>query len=326
MRRLSSIGPRLFPIERLSNYVMQRVRARRGLTRLPYVLEYRNVFILPTAFGVGFGLMLVFMALGGLNFNNNMALLLVFLLATIAQLTTLLTYRNLAALQVEEIHAEPVFCGEPAAFHVYLRNPEERVRFTIQAANPRVADCRDLEGLAGDALTVHQATAHRGWQPLAPFRLETRFPLGLFRAWAWLFPTARCLVYPAPDPNPPPLPTAGEGHGGQTRRQEGEQIFGLRAYRLGDPLRRVAWRASARHEQLLTREMEHPHRDACELSWGRLEGRSVEQRIAVLAAWVLRAEQRRLAYSLDLPGVHVPLGTGDNQRARCLRHLALYGL
>ena len=40
----------------------------------------------------------LFMALGGLNFNNNMALLLVFLLAAIAQLTTVLSYRNLVGL------------------------------------------------------------------------------------------------------------------------------------------------------------------------------------------------------------------------------------
>ena len=66
----------------------------------PFELEYRHIFILPTIFGWGFAVMLIFMALGGLNFNNNMSLMLVFLMGTIASLTTLIAYRNLSGLSV----------------------------------------------------------------------------------------------------------------------------------------------------------------------------------------------------------------------------------
>ena len=75
--------------------IKRRVSAKRGPMTPPFELEYRHIFVLPTGFGWGFGAMLVFMALGGLNFNNNMTLMLVFLLATIAQLTTFIAYRNL---------------------------------------------------------------------------------------------------------------------------------------------------------------------------------------------------------------------------------------
>ena len=39
----------------------------------------------------------------------------------------------------------------------------------------------------------------RGWLPLGRVMLETRFPLGLFRAWSYVEPDSRCLVYPRPD-------------------------------------------------------------------------------------------------------------------------------
>jgi uncharacterized protein (DUF58 family) len=325
MSVLASVAPRLFPRERLRQWFLERVRRRRGPAALPFRLQHRNIFVVPTGFGLAFGSMLAFMAIGGLNFNNNMALLLVFILASIAQLTTVLAYRNLVGLHLDSIHADPVFCGDPAVFRVYLSNPEDRPRFAIQAGILASSDCRDVATRATGILRLGQPTAHRGWLKMDTFRLETRYPLGLFRAWSWFFPETRCLVYPAPSQNPPPLPRLGSGHGGQAVKGEGEQVHGLREYRFGDSLRRVAWRTSARHELLYTREMETPREEACELSWDLLPGIAPETRLSILTAWVLLADHRQVSYSLQLPGAAIPAGLGLEHRSRCLEALALHG-
>ena len=51
----------------ISTWIRNRVRSRRGPMTPPFELEYRHIFVLPTKFGWGFGVMLVFMALGGLG-------------------------------------------------------------------------------------------------------------------------------------------------------------------------------------------------------------------------------------------------------------------
>jgi hypothetical protein len=84
--------------QRFDNWVLERVRQRRGPTELPLTFEYRHIYVMPTRFGFWFGFLLALTALGGLNFNNNMTLMLGFLLAAIAQLTTLLAYRNRTGL------------------------------------------------------------------------------------------------------------------------------------------------------------------------------------------------------------------------------------
>ncbi|NND45819.1 MAG: DUF58 domain-containing protein [Xanthomonadales bacterium] len=325
MSAQAALLERLFPREQLRQRFLARVRRKRGSVSLPFRFEYRNIYVLPTAFGLAFGLMLTFMALGGLNFNNNMALLLVFIFGVIAQLTTVLAYRNLVGLRVESIRSDPVFCGEAARFRVYLGNIEERPRLTIRAGFREIQDCVDVADNHTEQVVLEQATGIRGWLPMAPFRLETRYPLGLFKAWTWFFPEHRCLVYPAPAKNPPPLPRQGSGLGGQARKGEGEQVHGLRQYRTGDPLRRVAWRTSARHDQLYTREMESPRDDACEINWENLPGVSVEARISLLTAWVLMADHHQVEYSLVLPGTHIPAGLGNEHRNRCLEALALFG-
>ncbi len=326
MTVLAELGARLNPSLRLQRWLMDRVRTRRGQVDLPFEFEYRHIYVMPTIFGTSFACMLIFMALGGLNFNNNMALLMVFTLGVIAQLTTILAYRNLVGLKLDAIQAEPVFCGEPARFRLFLGNREARARYAIQAGFLSNGDCVDIGPRSSGSMLLEQTTLRRGWLPLPAFRLENRYPLGLFRAWSWFFPDARCLVYPAPARHPPPLPTTGAGHAGQAVKGEGEQVHGLREYRKGDSLKRVAWRASARHDELYTREMETPREEACDLSWNLLSGMDTESRLSVLASWVLLADRHLLSYSLELPGCYIPSSRGAEHRAACLEALALFGI
>ncbi len=304
--------------------VRQRIHSKRGQMILPFELEYRHVFVLPTSFGWGFGIMLVFMALGGLNFNNNMALMLVFLLATIAQLTTLIAYRNLSGLKIDSIFPEPVFCGESAHFRVFISNGDERQRFAVQAGFKKSQDCRDFKLNVCEPLHLKCPTLKRGWLKMPSFRLETRFPLGLFKAWSWVFPQSRCLVYPSPAINAPPLPKTGHGMVGQAAKGDGDQIHGLRKYQPGDSMQRIAWRASARQDELYTLEMETPREDACELDWNLLQGGDIETRLSILTAWVIAADHKQLSYSLKLPDAQLPSGSGVNHRSKCLELLALY--
>ena len=304
--------------------IRQRVLERRGPMTPPFELEYRHIFILPTKFGWGFAMMLVLMALGGLNFNNNMALMLVFLLGTIAQLTTLIAYRNLLGLTIENVHAEPVFCGEKASFRVYISNSDERHRFAVQAGFKQVQDCSDLKPGSCESFDLKRPTGSRGWLEMPSFRLETRFPLGFFKAWSWIFPKTRCLVYPSPATSAPPLPKTGHGQAGKTTKGDGDQIHGLRKYQPGDSIQHIAWRASARHDELYSLEMEAPRKEACELDWDLLRGVDVETRLSILTAWVIAADHKQLLYSMKLPGTRVPSGNGIDQRARCLELLALF--
>ena len=317
---------RLRPAVRFDRWIQDRVRRRRGITELPLKLQYRHIYVMPTRFGAWFGLLLATTAVGGLNFNNNMALLLGFTLAAIAQLTTLLAYRNLVGLTVSRISAAPVFAGEPARFAVHLDNAEDRFRFTLQARLNGSQDARDLDPHQGASLILAQQTQRRGWEAMGAFTLENRYPLGLFRAWSVIIPAARCLVYPRPAIDPPPLPRSGRGDNGAARTGEGDSFHGLREYRPGDAIRSIAWRTSARQGKLYTREMESPREESCELNWYLMGGSDAEEKLSVLTAWVLRAERRQIPYSLELPAAALPTGLGEDHRDACLKILALHGL
>jgi uncharacterized protein (DUF58 family) len=298
--------------QRFNQWILDRVRQKRGSPELPFTLEYRHIYVMPTKFGFWFGVLLALTAVGGLNFNNNMALMLGFLLASIAQMTSLLAYRNLSGMTLLGFRAPPVFAGQKALFIVLLKNPENRLRFTVQVVSGESSDCTDIKPQATGRLELEQMTGRRGWMELDPFRIENKYPLGLFRAWSVIIPQARCLVYPAPALNPPPLPKAGRGDYGVARAGEGEHLHGLREYQPGDPLRRIAWRTSARHQKLYSRIMESPSAEACEFNWYLMGGGATEEKLSILAAWILRAERQQLPYM------------GEEHRDACLKILALF--
>ena len=81
---------------------------------------------------------------------------------------------------------EPVFCGESAQFRLYL---DSRAAFDRPAILARQMATRaqlvvdvPAGGLAEVILPV--SATQRGWLPIGRVMLETRFPLGIFRAWS----------------------------------------------------------------------------------------------------------------------------------------------
>ena len=70
--------------------------------------------------------------------------------------------------------------------------------------------------------------------------------------------------------------------------------------------------------------MESPSEEACELNWYLLGSGDVEEKLSILTAWVLRAERRKIPYSLEMPGAGLPADLGEEHRNACLEILALH--
>lgn len=304
---------------RLDQWVRRRARSTPPLT-----LAYRQIFILPTSFGWLLGLLMFGMLLGSLNFNNNMGLLTTFIVAGLALNSMLLAYRNLRGLVIVRTQAMPVFAGQTAKLRVSLRNTEHRHRPALELIQgSEVASFELAPDSSGEAdLFIH--TRHRGWLKPGRIGIQTSYPTGLFRGWAWFWPERSILVWPRPASNPPPLPDGlGQDGGPQaTREPEGENFYSLRAWRQGDPLHRIAWKSSQRHQLLLSREFRAEQADHLELDLARAPGHDLEQRIEILTAWILKAEQDQRQWTLRAGSEPIGPERGEAFVHRCLQHLA----
>lgn len=289
---------------------------------LPIVLNRRRIYVLPTLFGLGFGSMLLVMALGALNYNNNPALLLTSLIAAMAVLSMLIGFRNLDALALRSVRAAPCHAGETLdvelAFDAAARL-RESLRIEVGAATTL------LRGRHDEALRARVVlpTQRRGYLVLPRIRVWTSWPYGLFRCWSWLNPQTPLLVFARPEALPPPLPVHARAAEAGRPQAQGEEFGALREYRAHDPLRLIAWKASARHDRLLVREPEMPLGHELVLDFNALGAMDLESRIARLTRWVLMAEEQRLRYTLHLPQQQIGPDLGSAHAYRCLRELAL---
>ncbi|QGZ41713.1 uncharacterized protein (DUF58 family) [Pseudoduganella flava] len=297
------------------------------------LLTLRRVYILPARAGFAFAGLLVLMLVGATNYVLGLGFALTFFAASCALADMVLTVKNLAHLRLAGGRAAPVFAGEPAQFEIRLHNAGAADRYAIRVRfDTAGADhATDVPAHGSAAVVLALPTLARGWLVAPRIRLETHFPLGLFRAWSWWQPDLRVLVYPQPETPAQPLPMRGaaseEGHG-----EVGLDNFaGIRSYQPGDPMRHLAWRHIARLAlddggQLVTKHFEGGAVAELLLDFAVLPPwLDVETRLARMTRWVLEAELRMLPYAFRLGHHHYPAGLGDAHRAACLQALALYG-
>ena len=292
------------------------------------ILVHRRVYIVPARLGLIFAATLAILLLGSINYALSLGFVLTFFLAGLGLAGMVHTARNLARIGVSAGRTEPVFLGESAQFRLHLDGRASYDRPAILARHQRsgsqfVVDI-PAHGIAEVVLSV--PAARRGWLPLGRVLLETRFPLGMFRAWSYVEPDVRCLVYPKPERSPLPRPQAESSAGALRSQSTGNDDFsGLRNYQLSDSPRHVAWKAVARTDDMLTKQFTGEAASELWLDWRLLPASlDVEQRLSRLAGWVLAADRSGAVFGLRLPGVEIAPARGDAHAAACLQALALY--
>lgn len=306
-------------------YAERRLPALTRLRRpepLQIRLDRRRIYVLPTGFGVSFALLLFVMLLGALNYGNNPALLLTCLFGAAAGASLFVGFRAMNGLTLIAASADECHAGSPLTLHLrFARTARARPSLRLRRDDVDSAFALPAGVDADVALTI--ATSQRGWMQTGRMRVSTDYPLGLFHIWSWLNPDAEFLVYPTVESPSPLLPVGSGREDEQARAGPGEDHAGLRDYRVSDPPRLIAWKASARHDTLLVRDAEHRSSDALVLDYAALHGLDHEARIRRLTAWVLAAEALQRDYALRLPSGALGPGVGTLQRHACLRALAL---
>ena len=306
-------------------------------SRLPrtdtQLLTQRNVFILPTRAGWMFAVTLLVLLLASINYQLNLGYVLTFLLAGSGVVSMHLTHGTLRGLTLHLRPPAPAFAGSSAVLELVATSPSS-ARFGIGL---RLLDAAESTLAWTDVPAGGQAISHvsfvpasRGLHEVPTLSAETRFPLGLFRAWTIWRPAGRLLVYPRLEAGAPALPAARPIAGGAapSRGSQGGEIEGVRAYRRGDPLRLVAWKKAAQAletgAELVSRDTRVSARQELWLDAAGCGALAIEDRLSRLAAWTLAAHRVGADYGLRLPGLELAPAAGAGQRAACLEALALW--
>lgn len=294
----------------------------------PYLLTQRRVYILPTIQGLAFTLLLFIMLLGSINYSNSLGYFLTFLLASLSVVTIFHTYNNLLKLSIGPAICKPVFANDEAHFIVQVNNLNQQTRFSVQAFTPQhLPSITDITADSRTTITIKHIFDKRGLIPLPRFTLETRFPFGLFRAWAIVEIDQQQLVYPAASSHSQlPIKSSGLSEGKKQLELGTDDFKGLRSYVMGDPLQHIHWKSFARHHTLQTKEFSSTTSDELWLNLTDTTVTGIELQLSQLCRWILLADKLGLHYGLRLSELVIQPNSGKHHLESCLKQLALYGI
>lgn len=311
--------------------IAQRIAARRSPAAGDYRLSQRNVFVLPTRAGALYFVVLIAMLLASLNYGLSLGYALTFLLAALGLIGMMHTFRNVSSLVLRAGRHDPVFAGDLADFSLVVINSSKLPRYALRLVVPGMAHLEpvDIEANTEQMVQVALPAERRGWRGIPRLKLETRYPLGLFRAWTWWRPNGRYLVYPQAEKPAAPLPTlaVATGHGVGRAGAE-DDVSSLRPWTPSDSSRRIAWTAMARTDSdtLLVKQFEGGEAGELMLDWAGLPlTMDVEARLSRLTRWVLLADSAGCRFALALPGRTLGPDGGPGHVAECLEALATFG-
>ena len=291
------------------------------------LLHNRRLYILPTRFGYLFGIMLLMLFFAAINYQNSLAFVLTFMLASLAIISLWHTHKNLRNITVGLQIPRPVFCGEFCELKFKVSHAYNSRRFAIGIQYDGAAPVYlKLEPESGTTAKLKIPTAHRGQFKPMGITVFTRYPTGLFHAWGWLKFDLPILIYPRPTANVKLQQSMVAQYDGQisTSTIEGDDFAGLREHRLGESLRHVSWKAYAQGKGLLTKTFQGQARPTLWIDWQLLGAGSLEDKLSFMTALVLAAEKEEQKYGLRLPGTTIGQSFGSAHKHACLQTLAVF--
>src|SRR5690554_6519629 len=285
------------------------------------LLTQKNLFILPTAAGVVFGVLLLIMLLTAINYQNSLIYLVTFLLGAVFVGAMHQTHRNLSGLELTLVQAGEGFAGDDILFRLRAAaGKDDAIAIMLSDDDTQVRLGHVPSGQSADvALPV--GSAFRGYLRPDSIRIETRFPFGLLKAWSWMRPVSAGVVFPRPIAAPGVMSSGGdEEQTTSTRSPEGNGHAEFRAW--GG---RVMWKRFARSGQMVVADWEADKGSPHWLDFNAFAGADHELRLGYLSWLVVERGKSGARFGLNLPGQVIDPDSGQAHANRCLRALAVWG-
>ena len=286
-------------------------RWSRRRNNFPQTISMRRVFVLPKRHGfmVGFATLGVFAI--ALRIQNNMLLLLSVALFIVFLLSLIWAGRNIAGITLSLQPGQRLIAGQTGQLEVILRcdAPRHMVTTRLPTGRQKVIF---RNGIARIAMPVNIDT--RGRHAVPPLCLESDFPFGLARCWAWV--TAGDVLV-APDP--------ASGHEryidqrgrmiGQDSDEDNSGADSLGEWINGTPQTRIHWKRFAATGRLLIKQGEAAAADRVTIDYARMKHLGHERALSTMCGAVLAAQQQQKAFVMLLPQHQVISENGQNEEA-----------
>lgn len=311
---------------RLTHWLENRPSVKRWMRRrLPrcreVTLSQRQIFVFLTREGALFVVLLAVTFLAGINYANNLILGVFFLLSSILVIGIHHSYAQLSGLKIKVLHASNSQAGTQARFQIEMSATTARCYCQLELVwqqYQRIAVLNDTQVLHFDI-----DTPKRGRFLPPRLMLQSVYPLGLIRAWTYIYFDQEVWVSPRPIEAERNVLNRIGGEGEEAHGLSGqEEFFELKNYVKGESLSRVSWSHLARGQGLLSKQFVDFCAEQDALDYEQMPALDHETRLSQMAYWVELLARQNTAFSMRLPSSTLPMGQGEQHTHQALQLLA----
>lgn len=241
-------------------------------------IKLRQVYILPTLKGLYYAITLVVMFIWSTNYGLSLGFILLFLALMVFLVFAVFTVRNVSNIRLQGVATAPVFLNDSPKFTLRVEKLESLDKISLYALrNNQKSNLLSLIEDKDDLFQIPDSQLKRGLHVLDYVKIETQYPLGLFRSWFWLKVEESLLVYPTPKGKLPiPVVLKSQGHKDKNQTSFGsEDFFGLREYQFGDSMKHIVWKKS-QGNQIMAKQFADNAGESCELDFNNPQLKQME--------------------------------------------------
>jgi uncharacterized protein (DUF58 family) len=300
--------------------------ARRMPPASSITLSHRSIFILPTKFGLLWLALVLLLYLFGTNYQNNLVIGLSILLFSLLNTCIFYSYRNLAGLTLMAQPVPQAYSGETLSFPIRLSSTHQAFEIGLNFPQNRIKTVRVADETPKTA-QVPCVSDQRGWLRPGRLKVESRYPLGLCRAWSHVDLDVKQIVFAEPIATALSLGSITEPS--QDKLQQGKETAGVEEFRglkehvIGESLKQVAWKQWAQGRGMLTKEFAQPQGEPIWLIQERLGDRELELQLSHLCWQIDKLSETGFVFGLLLGSERIAPGLGEQHRIACQQAVAL---
>ena len=311
-------------------------------------LNLRNVYIFFSREGMLFAVLLIITFIAGINYGNNLVLGLCFYLISVWLISFHVTFAHISGLKIRLLDVTMAEAGELVWVTLQLqsesRQPRRQLSFSFDSSdkkpnrriNKKTKHKLDSQHsmlvtrLQGEQVIRLPVQTHkRGQLELPRLKIKTVYPLGIMRAWSYVYFARPAWVYPKPEifdwQEQYAVAYQEDLAAGGQYRQGQDDFERLDSYIEGESLARVSWGHVARGQGMLTKHFADPVGQEQTLDYTDMPAAHHEQKLAQLAHGVLTLGQLGVPFNMRLPNdvsSAAVMGEGNSFEQACLLRLA----
>jgi len=302
--------------KKIINKRFDRWLSRRVPSRFQHKLSNRNIFILPTRFGFSYLIFDVLLFLLGTNYQNNIILLLSYLLASLFITVMLHSFYNFSQLTFSSKAKQSSFAKQVINFPISVIGSKTHFDINFQfyeslhnvkSVKPvKLAEC-NTEAIE---VLLPWYAQQRGVYQLGRVKVFSEYSLGLFITWSLLDFSHTAVVFPEPKRLSgnqqflTGLDDNDKDNGAYMQATAGGDDYSeLKNYVLGESQARIAWKQLARGQGKFSKNYQAQQGSLRWLTLSNMPSTDIETKLQFLCFLILEYSQnkQRFGLILDLP-------------------------